>query len=60
MADATGAAVTSTLGQKITAHPNITVLEDFLAIDLITSRKLGLEGKRCYGGMHWTRRWIRW
>jgi L-aspartate oxidase len=48
-ADATGAAVTSTLGQKIKAHPNITVLEDFLAIDLITSRKLGLEGKRCYG-----------
>ncbi|BBF84494.1 L-aspartate oxidase [Aquitalea magnusonii] len=48
-ADATGAAVTSTLGQKIKAHPNITVLEDFIAIDLITSRKLGLEGKRCYG-----------
>ncbi|MDC7717779.1 L-aspartate oxidase [Vogesella sp. DC21W] len=48
-ADATGAAVTSTLGQKIKAHPQITVLEDFIAVDLITSAKLGLEGKRCYG-----------
>ncbi len=48
-ADATGAAVTSTLGQKIKAHPRITVLEDFIAVDLITSSKLGLEGKRCYG-----------
>ncbi len=48
-ADATGAAVTSTLGQKIKAHPQITVLEDFIAVDLITSSKLGLEGKRCYG-----------
>ncbi len=48
-ADATGAAVTSTLGQKIKAHPNITVLEDHIAIDLVTSRKLGEEGNRCYG-----------
>ena len=48
-ADATGAAVTSTLGQKIKAHPRITVLEDFIAVDLITSAKLGLEGKRCFG-----------
>lgn len=48
-ADATGAAVTTTLGQKIKAHPNITLLEDYIAIDLITSRKLGLEGKRCFG-----------
>jgi len=48
-ADATGAAVTSTLGQKIKAHPNITVLEEYLAIDLITSKKLGLDGNRCFG-----------
>src|SRR5574343_2077960 len=48
-ADATGAAVTTTLGQKIKAHPRITVLEDFIAVDLITSAKLGLEGKRCFG-----------
>ena len=48
-ADATGAAVIETLGQKVRAHPNITVLEDFIAIDLITSKRLGLDGKRCYG-----------
>ncbi|BAK77830.1 L-aspartate oxidase [Pseudogulbenkiania sp. NH8B] len=48
-ADATGAAVTTTLGQKIKAHPNITLLEEYIAIDLITSAKLGLEGKRVYG-----------
>ncbi|MEO9453539.1 L-aspartate oxidase [Chromobacterium phragmitis] len=48
-ADATGAAVTSTLGQKIKAHPNITELEHYIAIDLITSQKLGLSGKRAYG-----------
>ena len=48
-ADATGAAVTSTLGQKIKAHPNITELEHHIAIDLITSQKLGLPGQRAYG-----------
>jgi L-aspartate oxidase len=48
-ADATGSAVTSTLAQKIKAHPNITILEDHIAIDLITASKLGLEGKQCYG-----------
>jgi L-aspartate oxidase len=48
-ADATGAAVTSTLGLKIRAHPNITLLEEHIAIDLITSRKLGQDGKRCFG-----------
>jgi len=48
-ADATGAAVTSTLGQKLRAHPNITLLEEHIAVDLITARKLGLAGERCYG-----------
>ena len=48
-ADATGAAVTSTLGQKIKAHPHITVLENHIAVDLITGHKLGLEDNRCYG-----------
>jgi L-aspartate oxidase len=48
-ADATGSAVTSTLAQKIKAHPNIHVLEDHIAIDLITASKLGLEGKQCFG-----------
>ncbi|RJG00896.1 L-aspartate oxidase [Noviherbaspirillum sedimenti] len=41
-ADATGHAVQVTLEQKVRNHPNITLLEDHFAIDLITSGKLGL------------------
>ncbi|HUP96780.1 MAG TPA: L-aspartate oxidase [Usitatibacter sp.] len=40
-ADATGSAVQNTLVGRIKSHPNITVLEWHIAIDLITSRKLG-------------------
>ncbi|WP_136417296.1 MULTISPECIES: L-aspartate oxidase [Oxalobacteraceae] len=39
-ADATGHAVQVTLEQKARSHPNITVLEDHIAIDLIKSDKL--------------------
>jgi L-aspartate oxidase len=48
-ADATGHAVLSTLAERVRRHPNITVLEDHHAIDLITSEQLGLPGQRCYG-----------
>ncbi len=50
-ADATGHAVQVTLEQKVRAHPNITLLEHHIAIDLITSGKLALPngGPRCYG-----------
>ncbi len=49
-ADATGHAVQVTLEQKVRAHPNITLLENHFAIDLITSDKLGLAGgHRCLG-----------
>lgn len=48
-ADATGAAVIDTLATKISVHPNITVLENHVAIDLITDSKLGREGNRCWG-----------
>lgn len=48
-ADATGAAVIDTLANKVAAHPNITVLESHIAVDLITDHKLGREGKHCYG-----------
>ncbi len=41
-ADATGHAVQVTLEQKVRNHPNITLLEDHFAIDLITTGKLGL------------------
>ena len=43
-ADRTGSAVQSTLEPRIKSHPNIEVLERHIAIDLITSRKLGNAG----------------
>src|SRR5688572_19073192 len=49
-ADATGSAVQNTLVGRVKSHPNIRVLEDHIAVDLITSRKLGEPGpKRVYG-----------
>jgi L-aspartate oxidase len=43
-ADATGSAVQKTLVGRVKTHPNIDVLEHHVAIDLITSRKLGDRG----------------
>jgi L-aspartate oxidase len=49
-ADATGHAVQTTLEQKLRNHPNITLLEDHCAIDLITTTKLHIVGEnRCLG-----------
>jgi L-aspartate oxidase len=48
-ADATGHAVQETLSKKVLAHPNITVLENYMSVDLITGKKLGLTDNRCYG-----------
>ncbi|MCT7324905.1 L-aspartate oxidase [Ralstonia mojiangensis] len=48
-ADATGHAVVTTLVEKVRSHPNITLLEDHFAIDLITDAKLGQPGMRCHG-----------
>ena len=48
-ADATGHAVVATLSERVRRHPNITLLEDHYAIDLITSDRLGLPGRRCHG-----------
>lgn len=48
-ADATGLAVQETIASKVLAHPNITVLERYIAIDLITGQKLGREDNHCYG-----------
>jgi L-aspartate oxidase len=48
-ADATGHAVQETIAAKVLAHPNITVLEHYIAIDLITGKKLGLQDNRCHG-----------
>ncbi|PKO36458.1 MAG: L-aspartate oxidase [Betaproteobacteria bacterium HGW-Betaproteobacteria-6] len=49
VADATGHAVQDTLTKKVRANPNITILEDHIAIDLITGDKLGTGEKRCFG-----------
>jgi L-aspartate oxidase len=50
-ADATGHAVQVTLEQKVRQHPNITLLEHHIAIDLITSDKLGMHNgaPNCFG-----------
>ena len=50
-ADATGHAVQVTLEEKVRKHPNITVLENHYAIDLITSDKLDLKSSspQCVG-----------
>ena len=39
-ADATGHAVQMTLSEKVRHHPNITLLENHIAVDLITTRKV--------------------
>ncbi|HAF45713.1 MAG TPA: L-aspartate oxidase [Gallionellaceae bacterium] len=48
-ADATGLAVQETIAAKVRAHPNITLLERHIAIDLITGKKLRRDDNRCYG-----------
>lgn len=51
VADATGLYVQETLTEKVRHHPNIDLLENHIAIDLITGKKLGdpPENNRCYG-----------
>jgi L-aspartate oxidase len=49
-ADATGKAIHETLLAKAQAHPNISMRERWMALDLITSRHLRREEPaRCYG-----------
>jgi len=54
-ADATGKAVETTLVEAVQAHPNITIMERFNAIDLITTKKLGYPGNRVVGAYIWSR-----
>lgn len=49
VADTTGLAVQETLTKKVRKHPNITILEQHIAIDLITGSKMGEKENRCYG-----------
>ena len=48
-ADATGRAIETTLEQLVRKRRNVTVLERHIAVDLITSSKLGLSEARCLG-----------
>lgn len=48
-ADATGAAIFNTLLHQARQRPNIELLEQRVAVDLITERKLGLPGNNCLG-----------
>ncbi len=48
-ADATGRAVQTSLAERIRRHPNITLLENYLAIDLITGKHTGEDERRVYG-----------
>ncbi|MBF0110123.1 MAG: L-aspartate oxidase [Magnetococcales bacterium] len=52
-ADATGKAVVQTLLERVQQHPNIQLLQNHLAIDLITSHKTGRfapdQANRCLG-----------
>jgi len=50
VADATGRAMETTLEARVRQHPNIRLYEHHIAVDLITSRKLGRPGpNRCLG-----------
>jgi len=48
-ADATGKALSLSLIDKATQHPNITLLEHHNVIDLITANKLGFKDQRVLG-----------
>lgn len=50
-ADATGRAISTTLVERAQEKQNITIFENYIAIDLITSHKLGLkdQGNRVLG-----------
>ncbi len=48
-ADATGAAIFNTLLERASQRDNIQLLEQRVAVDLITERKLGLPSERCLG-----------
>lgn len=48
-ADATGQAVQETLARQVSQHPNVTILENHMSVDLITGSKIGREDNTCYG-----------
>ncbi len=55
-ADATGAAIFNTLLERTRQRDNVVLLEQRVAVDLITERKLGRDGQRCLGAYVLNRR----
>lgn len=56
-ADKTGKAVVTTLSEKAKKHPNIRIFDYHLAIDLITSNKIGHNRKnQCFGAYIFNKR----
>lgn len=51
-ADATGRAISTTLVQRAQEKSNITIFENYIAIDLICSHKLGLDGENRALGLY--------
>ena len=51
-ADATGKAMETTLADRAHAHPNITLLKNHIAVDLVTRRKLGRDGSNRVLGLY--------
>lgn len=47
--DATGRAIVTTLAAKVNQHPNISLLERHIVVDLITGKKQGVSQNRCLG-----------
>jgi L-aspartate oxidase len=48
-ADATGDAIENTLAEQVCSRANVEVFESHLALDVITSRKVGRASNRCLG-----------
>ena len=55
VADRTGQAIETTLVERAAAHPNIVLLTDRVAIDVITAEKLGLAPNRVLGAYVYNR-----
>ena len=55
-ADATGKEIENSLLSAVKNHENITLLEEYNAVDLITTRKLNLPSNRVLGAYVWNRK----
>lgn len=51
-ADATGVAISTTLVKRVRECKNVTLLENYAAIDVITSQQLGLDGEKRAVGLY--------